>query len=84
MRKGRRAEVSVLEAAGLLGRRLDSTYRLIWERRLEAHKENGVWWVSTASVQRFRRAVSKRKRAIPTRRANREARPSQPTATAGA
>jgi hypothetical protein len=62
MAKSRGDEVTVLETARRLGRRLDSTYRLVWERRLTARKDTaGKWLVSVASIESYNHSAKRRR-----------------------
>ena len=53
--------VSVREAARILDRRLDVTYRLIWEGQIQARRTDGRWLVNRDSVESYLKA-SVRKR----------------------
>lgn len=54
--------ISALEASNSLGVSLDFLYQLLWNKRIEAHKEGRTWKVSVASVEEYRKGRNYRKR----------------------
>jgi excisionase family DNA binding protein len=65
MTRGRTTEATVREAARLLGTRLDSTYRLVWERRLTARKDTtGRWLISAASIEAYKHSAKRRRNGL--------------------
>jgi len=61
MRKRKTVDVSVREAALMLCKRLDDTYKLVQVGRLKGRKVDGRWLVSAASVEACKQAAKDRR-----------------------
>jgi excisionase family DNA binding protein len=57
-----RTDISVRDAARLLGTRLDAVYALIWAGKMPATKRDGRWRISAAAVGK--RKMQKRGNAL--------------------
>lgn len=53
-----RTNLSVRDAARVLGTRLDSVYALIWAGKIPATKTDGRWLISAAAIEK--RKISRR------------------------
>jgi hypothetical protein len=52
-------EISAREAAILLGKRLDDTYKLLHAQKITGRKRNGIWFVDAVSVESYRKHSSR-------------------------
>lgn len=57
-----RSEVTVREAAELLNKRLDETYKLVQSGRLRGRKLVGRWLIRMSSVEDYKRGMEARMR----------------------
>jgi hypothetical protein len=55
------SEVTVRDAALLLGKRLDDTYKLVQAERLRGRKANGRWRIRVSSIEAYQESAKRRR-----------------------